>query len=108
MAATVESMLKRADGEFWDFFYGKAKSRPMRRNESGYVEADSGMWVPDGDFAAFWETQEHPTLAMRAWMVSDNGQLTEEEVCEMTPEEISAFYLSDWFEPEYFYWTSGE
>ena len=105
---SIEDILDKADEEFWKFFDQYSKDRPMRRWESGYIDVESGEWLSDRDFASFWETRPHPVLEMRAWMIADNGQLTEEEVCEMTPKEISAFYLSDGFEPEYVYWTSGE
>ena len=94
--------LENVVADLFDLF---GKDRPMRRGEAGYA-VEGGTWVDEDIWDAFWEGR--PTWEMHAYMVAGNGQKDFAEVADMTPEEVSAFYLSDEFEPETVYWTSGE
>lgn len=66
---------------------------------------DGGNYVTEEDWDTVWDGHE---LEEQAWMLSDNGQYTREQVTAMTPAEIKAAYESEDFDPEAAYYTEKD
>lgn len=67
---------------------------------------DFGEYVSENDFINYWNA--FPDWHVKAWMLSDNGQYTFDEVAAMTVQEIEAAYNDPYFEPEYVFYTELE
>lgn len=66
---------------------------------------DGGNYVTEQDWDTVWDGHESEK---QAWMLSDNGQYTREQVTAMTPAEIKAAYESEDFYPEAAYYTEKD
>ncbi len=66
---------------------------------------DLGNYVTEADWDTVWAGHE---LEKQAWMLSDNGQYSRDQVTAMTPAEIKNTYESEDFHPDIAYYTEKD
>lgn len=66
---------------------------------------DLGNYVTEADWDTVWAGHE---LEKQAWMLSDNGQYSRDQVAAMTPAEIKNTYASEDFRPDIAYYTEKD
>lgn len=66
---------------------------------------DLGNYVTEADWDTVWAGHE---LEKQAWMLSDNGQYSRDQVTAMTPAEIKNTYESKDFHPDIAYYTEKD
>lgn len=78
----------------------------FRPHEEIYRINDFADYVSKRDFDAVW--QEHPAWRVDAWMLSDNGSYTRDEICAMTISEIERAIAASSYDPQYAYYTEAD
>lgn len=71
-----------------------------------YKLGDISAYVSEDTWLDVWA--EYPDWAVKAWMLADNGQYTQDDVEAMTVTEIEAAYADPNFSPEYAYCTDAD
>ncbi len=79
---------------------------PIAPFQEVYRLNDRGDYVSSDVFEGYWAGK--PERDRIAWMLSDNGQLSGNEVAEMTYEEAKEFYDSGEFVPEIAFFTTAD
>ena len=95
-----------AAGEFEGAMMEHVLEFPVEPFQEVYRINDRGDYVDNAVFEAYWE--KFPERRMIGWMLADNGQLTFDEVAEMSYEDAKAFFDSDEFEPEVAFFTTAD
>ena len=75
-------------------------------NEEIYRINDFADYVSKQVFDAVW--QGHPAWWVDAWMLSDNGSYTRDDVCAMTIDEVERAITASSYEPQYAYYTEAD
>lgn len=73
------------------------------KGEGVYRINDDGDYVGAREYEEFWG--KFPGWYSIAWIVTDNGQYTFDDVANMTMTELMRVYMSDDFDPEHAYYT---
>lgn len=99
----LEKILRKADHYLMNTYHVDVSSLPQDGTFPVYRLNDFGMYVTEETWDRYWKKQ--PQYHEMAWMLSDNGQYSAEDVAEMSIIQIREAYKSPDFDPEFAYYT---